>query len=98
LSPVIETPAKNNTKEDDFTDRYLASYKIMVSKLNGWQLNQELAGKLELYDELMDRLAKSKTESQEKRGTTENDKAKVEKEIEILRERMRRRPTNSSHR
>ena len=92
MSPVIE-PSANNI-EDDLVETHLLSYKVMVSKLNGWQLTQELARKLERYDELTECLAKPRTGSLETRETTEKNKAKVEKQIEILRERTRR--TNSN--
>jgi hypothetical protein len=89
-NPPKLSPAKRpsaNKVVDDSKATYFLSYRIMVSKLNGWQLEKELARKLELYDELTEYLAKPRSQSLEKRETTEKDKAKVEKQIEILRER-----------
>jgi hypothetical protein len=81
---------------DDSEEIYLLSYKIKVSKLNGWKLNEELSRKLELYDELTEDLRKSETESLKKKETTEKSLAKLEKQIEILREKTRRRTTISN--
>jgi hypothetical protein len=60
----------------------------MVSKLNGWQLTQELAKRVETFDRLTEELeglaldrATSKAEAIEKK------KARVEMQIEILQRR-----------
>lgn len=90
MGPVKEPSA--NKVESDSAETYFLTYKIMVSKLNGWQLNHELSRKLELYDELTEYLAKSGSGSGslKKRGASEKDNAKVERQIEILRGRTRR--------
>jgi archaellum component FlaC len=92
-----EEPQKPSS--DDSEETYLLSYKIMVSKLNGWKLNEELARKLELYDELTEDLGKpeiGRGSLKKKKETTEKSLAKLEKQIEILRERTRRRTTISN--
>lgn len=85
MSPIVEPSA--NKVEDDLAEAQLLSYKVMVSKLNGWQLNLEYARKVALYDELTEYLAKLRTEKLSERETAEKNKSRVERQIEILRER-----------
>lgn len=67
----------------------LATYKAMVSKLNGWQLTQELAKRVVIFDRLTEELDQLVLD----KGTTnveeiEMKKATVEMQIEILHRRM----------
>jgi hypothetical protein len=69
-------------------EAYAISYKVMVSKLNGWQLIQELAKRVETFDRLTEELEGLALE----RGTSkaeaiEKKKARVEMQIEILQRR-----------
>ena len=70
-------------------EAYALSYKVMVSKLNGWQLTQELAKRIETFDSLTEELRGLEFDTgTSKAEAIEKKKARVEMQIEILQRRI----------
>ena len=69
---------------------YFLTYSNTVSRMNSWQLTEELAKKVDDFDLLNDDLGWFKaTRGDSNVGAAEKKIAKVVRQIEILRKRMR---------
>ncbi|MHB2035407.1 MAG: hypothetical protein ACYCPW_01505 [Nitrososphaerales archaeon] len=69
---------------------YFLTYSITVSRMNSWQLTEELAKKVDDFDLLNDDLGRFKaTRGDSNVEEAEKKIASVVRQIEILRKRMR---------
>jgi len=81
------SPAESSPRVSD--ESYFLTYSITVSRMNSWQLAEELAKKVDAFDLLNDDLETfSATRGDSNVEDPEKKIARVVRQIEILRKRM----------